>query len=130
MAAILFSILCVIHITGYYNTVKTCITRGLLVSRFCFVHVMFQVCHVIPCLSCDPAMSCHWIIVCSLFTGVPCLVISLVYLIPYVCHMSLSSIVTCNHCLEVYVHSFCFMLLFYVKGGKKNIQTALMLEVR
>jgi len=56
MAAILFSILCVIHITGYYNTVKTCITRGLLVSRFGFVHVMFQVCHVIPGLSCDPAM--------------------------------------------------------------------------
>jgi len=56
MAAILFCILCVIHITGYYNTVKTCITRALLVSRFGFVHVMFQVCHVIPGLSCDPAM--------------------------------------------------------------------------
>jgi len=42
-----------------------------------FVHVMLHVCHVIPCLSCDPAMSYHWFINCSLFTGVHCLVISL-----------------------------------------------------
>jgi len=30
-----------------------------ILTAFChfgFVHVMFHVCHMIPCLSCDPAM--------------------------------------------------------------------------
>jgi len=80
-------------------------------------------CHV-PCLSCNSLfvmrschVSCHWLIVCSLFTGVPCPVISLVYLSPNVCHVSLSSIVSCD---QVYVHVFlfhatsCFCFMFYL----------------
>jgi len=72
--------------------------------------MQFPVCHVI-------LPSCHWLIVCSLFTGVPCPVISLVYLSPNVCHVSLSSIVSCD---QVYVHVFlfhatsCFCFMFYL----------------